>query len=53
MVNNEAKQESSPCNRDIYVCGKKSREEEEEENVDLVLARERGELGTLICLNLK
>ncbi len=32
--NNEARQEPSPCNSDLYMCGINSAEEEEEKNVD-------------------
>ncbi len=39
--NNEAKWELSPCNSSIYVCGINSKEEQEEENVDVVMVTEK------------
>ncbi len=37
----EAKLEPGICNSSMYVCGINSKEEEEEENVDVAVAREK------------
>ncbi len=39
--NNEAKQEHSPCDSSIYIWGINSEKEEEEKNVDVVVATKK------------